>query len=139
MSDTLGPKDAAEAIAIFRTQVIGPLVCRQLSRGELAAALRELSKTPVRTPSGAMRRYSRTTLERWLYGYRAGGVAALRPDDRRRGYATQLTDAQRQLLLAIRAEHRTASVPLILRTLEAHGRLEPGTRVQTAASSESRG
>ena len=37
MSEELCPKDHAEAVALFRAQVIGPLFARELSRGELAA------------------------------------------------------------------------------------------------------
>ena len=48
MTDSLGPKDQAEAIAQFRAQVIGPLLCRTFdSHGELAAAIRELALEPV--------------------------------------------------------------------------------------------
>jgi hypothetical protein len=37
MTDILRPKDHAEAVALFRAQVIGPLVCRDdLTHGELA-------------------------------------------------------------------------------------------------------
>lgn len=127
MSDKLGPKDAAEAIAIFRAQVIGPLVCRELGRGELSAALSALSEQPHLAPSGTIRRFSATTLERWLYAYKRGGLDALRPAGRRRGFALALTPEQRQLLVAVRRENRSASVSLILRTLEADGRLDAGS------------
>ncbi len=41
----LGPKDMAEAIAIFRAQVIGPLLTRVfVSHGELASAIAALSR-----------------------------------------------------------------------------------------------
>jgi len=63
-----------------------------------------------------------STFERWLYAYRAHGLAGLRPSPRSdRG--RELTPAQRELLLESRREHPTASVPLILRTLVADGRL----------------
>jgi transposase InsO family protein len=71
-----------------------------------------------------VRQISVPTLERWLYAYRRGGLAALRPQPRSdRGRARELTPAQRELLLDIRREHPTASAPLILRTLVADGRL----------------
>jgi len=38
--DRLTPKDRGEEIALFRAEVIGGLACRELSRGELAAATR---------------------------------------------------------------------------------------------------
>ena len=40
----LTPKDHAEAVATFRHAVIGPVCARELSHGELADALRELSQ-----------------------------------------------------------------------------------------------
>lgn len=126
MSDKLGPKDSAEAVAIFRAQVIGPLVCRELVRGELREMLAELSEQKQRTPWGTIRRFSSATLERWFYAYQRGGLAALRPIERRRGFALVLSTEDRELLLAVRRENRSASVSLILRTLEADGRLDAG-------------
>lgn len=129
MSDEIGPKDAAEEVALFRAQVIGPLLCRGvLPHGELAAALRELSEKHWRPPgSSVTRTYSVATLERWLYAYRSGGLAALRPIPRSdRGHARELSSAERELLLAIRRDHPKASAALILRTLEADGRIERG-------------
>ena len=111
---------------MFRAQVIGPLLHRDFSHGELAAALRELSETPIRAPSGSLRTFSFSTLERWYYDFKRGGLEALSPRSRQAGFATQLSEEQRELLLAIRREHRSASVPLILRTLEADGRLASG-------------
>ena len=43
MNKSLSPKDRAEQIALFRSEIIGALVRRDLERGELRAALRELS------------------------------------------------------------------------------------------------
>lgn len=124
--DGLKPKDQAEAVALFRSEVVGQLVRRELDRGELRDELRRLSHTRFRPPgSKATRSYAAVTLERWYYRYRRDGLAALRPQSRGdRGHGQQLTAAQRQLLLDIRREHRCASVPLILRTLVAEGRLQ---------------
>ena len=47
----LKPRDHAEAVALFRAQVIGPLACRtDWTHGELAVALRALSAQPFRPP-----------------------------------------------------------------------------------------
>ena len=125
--DTLEPKDHGERVAHFRVRVLGPLTCAQLSHGEQAAMLRELSQRRVRPPGSAVTRtYSVSTLERWLKRYREGGVEALRPGSRKTGHAQALTNEQRELIIDIRREHRGASVPLILETLEAEGRLERG-------------
>lgn len=121
----LRPKDHAEAVALFRSEIIGALTRRELDRGELRQELQLLSKRRFRPPGAkTTRRYGASTLERWLYRYKKGGLEALRPAPRSdRGRARELTREQRELLLDIRREHRSASVPLILRTLVAEGRL----------------
>jgi len=128
MSDSLVPRDRAEATALFRAQVIGALTRSALSRGELAAELRKLAERKYRPPgSRATKCYGVSTLERWYYAYRQGGLAALRPDARSdRGRARELTPAQRELVLDIRREHPGASAALILRTLVLDGRLPKG-------------
>jgi transposase InsO family protein len=125
--DRLTPKDPAERIAIFRAEIVGALARRELARGELAVALRQLATQRFRPPGAtATRTYAVPTLQRWHYALRRGGLDALIPKPRGdRGRGRALSDAQRALLLPIRGEHPSASVPLILRTLVADGRLEP--------------
>jgi putative transposase len=125
---TLTTKDHAEAIALFRSEIVGALTRRELDRGELALVLTELSQQRFRPPRAtSTKAYSIPTLERWYYAYKSGGLEALRPSPRSdRGRCRELTDAQRTLLAAIREEHPSASVPVILRTLVAEGRLEVG-------------
>ena len=125
---SLAPKDHAEAIAIFRSEIVGALTRKDLDHGELRAALRALTGERFRPPgSETTRHFSLPTLERWFYAYRKGGLTALRPEPRSdRGHAQELTVEQRELLLDIRKEHRSASVPVILRTLVADGRLAAG-------------
>ncbi len=124
--DKLKPKDHAEEVALFRSEIVGQLARRDLGHGELRRELRMISKTRFRPPkSSRTRTFAVSTLERWYYRYKRGGLAALRPEGRSdQGHAQQLTAEQRELLLAIRHEHRSASVPLILRTLVVEGRLE---------------
>jgi putative transposase len=127
----LGPKDHAEAVALFRAQVIGPLCARNLDgHGELSQALRALSTERFTAAPGHKqgRSYAHATLERWYYRYRALGLSGLRPKRRSdRGHAQALSTEQRALLLDIRREYPTANAALIVRTLEADGRLKAGT------------
>lgn len=125
----LTPKDHAEAVATFRHAVIGPVCARELSHGDLAKALREIASERFRPPgAGLTTTYSVSTLERWLYAYRHGGLTALQPRGRNdRGRGRKLTPEQRKLLCDIRREHPSASARLIVRTLEADGRLDIGT------------
>jgi transposase InsO family protein len=125
----LAPKDTAEGIAIFRAQVIGPLLTRAFtSHGELAEAIRVLARHKHLPPgASATRFYSEVTLERWYYRFKRRGLAGLLPKRRSdMGHARELTDAQRELLCAVRREHPSTSAALILRTLEIDGRLAKG-------------
>lgn len=126
--ETIGAKDHAEAIAIFRAQVIAPMCVGKLGRGERAELLAALSERTF-TPPGAdtSRCYAAPTIERWLYRYRRGGLEALKPVSRERGAALVLTDEQRVLLVQIREQHPSASAELIVNTLEHDGRLTAGT------------
>ena len=77
----LAPKDAAEeAVAIFRAQVIGPLLTRVFaSHGDLASAIRALSREHHRPPgSRVTRTYSEATIERWYYRFKKHGLTAKR-------------------------------------------------------------
>lgn len=79
----LRPKDHAEAVALFRSEIIGALTRRELDRGELRQELELLSKRRFRPPGAkTTRRYGASTLERWLYRYKKGGLEALRPAPR---------------------------------------------------------
>lgn len=124
----LKPKDHAEAVAVFRAQVIGPALARSLSHGELAELLSELAKAEYLPPRAVRRRrYGASTLERWYYAYRRGGLEALRPRPRKdRGRGQKLPPALRELLLDIRREQPSASVPTILIELQTAGRLASG-------------
>ncbi len=125
----LVPRDHAEAVALFRAGVVGALARSELSHGELAAEIRKLADRRWRSPGRrATKQFGASTLERWYYAYRRGGLAALRPDARSdRGRARELTPAQRELLLDIRREHPGASAKLIVRTLVLDGRLATGS------------
>ena len=118
-TEAIGPKDHAEAVAIFRAQVIAPLCISDLARGERIRLLRELSEQSFTPPCAtASKTFSATTIERWLYRYRRGGLPALKPMSRERGAALVLNAPQRELLVQIRREHPSASAELIVSTLE---------------------
>jgi len=126
MNDELKPRDHAEAVALFRHALIGALCARgNLTHGELAAELRELSARPVLPPGADCTRcYGASTYEAWLYAYRQGGLDALKPKRRcDTGHGRKLNEQQCKLLLDIKRERPDASAALILRTLEEDGRL----------------
>jgi len=129
MSVEITPQDHGETVAMFRYGIIGGLASRELDRGALAAELRTLAEQRHRPPgSKTTRTYGISTLERWLYTYRATrNLEALRPRGRAdRGRGRELEPELRELLCEIRKECPEASVPLILRTLAAVGRIKKG-------------
>jgi putative transposase len=125
--DPLTPKSHGEEVAIFRHGLIGAIALRSLTHGERIALLRSLSEQRVRPPgSDTTHSYSVTTLERWLYAFKRGGLEALVPRARGdKGRGRDLDPALRELLCDIRREHPEVSVTLIVRTLRADGRLGP--------------
>lgn len=127
-SSTPSPVDHAEAMAQFRLAVIGSIVGRDFDHGELRAEIRALSERRWRPPgSDVSRAYSMPTIERWYYGYREHGIAALFPKRRSdQGRGRQLSEPQRELVLAIRREHPSVGSPTVLDTLVREGVLEAG-------------
>lgn len=127
MTGKLRPKDHAEEVALFRMQVLGPVLNRELQRGELLAELRVLATHRLRPPgSPSTRTFSVPTLLRWRRRYLAEGLAGLRPASRRTGDAQALSEDERELLLQIRREHPEVPANVILDTLLLDGRLERG-------------
>jgi putative transposase len=128
--DSLTPKDHGEEVAVFRHSIIGELIRRELEHGQRSAILRSLSEQRVRPPGSDLTRcYSVPTLERWLYDFKRGGLAALVPQARSDcGRGRDLDPALRELLCDIRREHPNVSVTVILRTLRADGRIGDDVR-----------
>lgn len=124
--ETLTPKDHAEEVALFRSEVVGALTRLDLPRGELAARLESLSQQRFRPPgASATRTFAVPTLERWYRLYRKGGLAALRPEPRSdRGAARALTPEQQDLVCDVRRENQSASAELIIDTLVMEGRID---------------
>jgi len=123
--ESLTPKNHAERVGIFRNSVIGALLFREFVHGELRAELEKLSQQRVRPPDAdSTRCYSVPTLERWYYACKKGGPEALLPKRRSdKGHGRCLDPETRELLCDIREQNRSASVPLILETLQDEGRL----------------
>lgn len=125
--DTIEPRDRGEQIAVFRAGIIGALAHTELRRGELKRRLRALSRQKFRPPgSDRTRTYGVSTLQRWYYAYKNGGLEALKPKQRcDKGHGRELPGELKELLLDIRREHRSVPATVIRDTLIAEGRLDP--------------
>lgn len=74
--------DHAEAIALHRWGVIAEAANVGLSLAERGAVVRATAARSHAHPDGGQRRYARGTIDRWIRGWRAGGLDALRPQAR---------------------------------------------------------
>jgi len=77
-------KERAERIALFRFGVIAPLVDRPLSRGEQEQILEEITRGTWQIPGSTRTTIGRSTVLKWLTGYRRSGenIEALKPQRR---------------------------------------------------------
>ncbi len=113
--------------ALFRHAVLGETLSRELRRGQLCAMLAELSEKTVEDHRGRERQMAAKTLEEWFYGYRHGGLEALKPRVRcDQGCSRVLTPEIEQLEIDLKREDPGRSSPLILRELELAGRIARG-------------
>ena len=114
MTPKLPRPSRAEEMALFRHSVVGDLLARELDQGELQDELKKKAARRYRPPGApASRPFHWKTLQTWYYNAR-DGLDGLTPASRARGHALALDDGQRELLLDMRREHRSASTELIL-------------------------
>lgn len=71
-----------QQVALFRFQVIAPLLSVVPGGGRLKSAIQELSQRSWTLPFSSRTKVARKTIEQWLYAYQRGGLPALYPTDR---------------------------------------------------------
>lgn len=110
--------------ALFRHAILGDLLSRNLRRGELRPALKQLAGQTYQDHHERSRRVAYKTLEEWYYKYRNGGFEALRPRPRSdRNRSRILAEDIQQLILDMKREDPGRSARLIVRELELAGRI----------------
>jgi hypothetical protein len=115
-------KKRREEEALFRLSIIGPVVNRDLKRGELRPLLEELAAKTYTGPDGNTRLFSWRTLEGWVGTYRKSGFCALLPKRRSdHGTVKVLPQTIVQLILDMKREDPGRSAPIIRRELELAG------------------
>src|SRR6266516_864561 len=120
--------DTAEAIALHRWAVIAEAANTRLTPAERGAAVRVIAARAHAHPDGAERRYGRSTIDRWIRDWRAGGLVALRPQPRS---DTGLVRAAPELFeeaVALRLELPTRSAAQIAEILWARHRVRVSAR-----------
>jgi putative transposase len=108
-------RERAQAIGLFRYQLICPALDTALSTKQRGKLVREIAAGTHTDPFGNQVRISRETLDRWVRRYRAGGFEALVPESRR---LAARTDAQvLELAASLKRENPTRTVAQVARIL----------------------
>jgi putative transposase len=108
-------RERAQAIGLFRYQLICPALDAGLSTKQRGKLVRQLAAQTHHDPFGNQVRVSRETLDRWIRRYRAGGFEALVPEPRR---LAARTDAQvLELAASLKRENPTRTATQVARIL----------------------
>lgn len=114
--------DTAQAVALHRWTVIAEATSDRLDAQERGVLVRGISARSHTHPDGAVRRYSRATIDRWIRAWRRGGLEALRPETRSDTGAVRAHPELADEAAALRLELPTRSAAQISRILYArHG------------------
>jgi transposase InsO family protein len=110
-----------KAIALWRYEQIEDALGEHLHQDARGKILRQISRTPVRWPSGVTKKISLASLYRWLDDFRRGGLEALQPRRRRdRGKVRkQLPDEILDEALRLLTEDPAVSFTFLVAVLEA--------------------
>ncbi|HXS31160.1 MAG TPA: DDE-type integrase/transposase/recombinase, partial [Steroidobacteraceae bacterium] len=108
-------RERAQAIGLFRYQLICPALDEGLSGKQRGKLVREIAARAHADPFGNQVRISRETLDRWIRRYRTGGFEALVPAPRR---LAARTDAQvLELAASLKRENPIRTVTQVARIL----------------------
>ena len=108
-------RERAQAIGLFRYQLICPALDEGLSTKQRGKLVRQIAGQTHSDPFGNQIRVSRETLDRWIRRYRAGGFEALVPTPRMLGART---DAQvLELAASLKQENPTRTATQVARIL----------------------
>ena len=80
--------EKAQAIGLFRFQLISPAIDDQLSTRARGVVVRGIAQGWHSDPFGNRVHYSRDTVDRWIRAWRQGGFAALVPSPRQTALRT---------------------------------------------------
>jgi len=109
--------ERAQAVALFRFQLISPALDEQLSTRARGRLVRQVAGCWHTDPFGQRVRYSRDTLDRWIRTWRQGGFEALVPSPRMSALRTDTTILE--LAAALKRENPARTAAQVQRILAA--------------------
>ena len=108
-------RERAQAIGLFRYQLICPALEVGLSTKQRGKLVREIAERRHIDPFGTQVQIARPTLDRWIRRYRAGGFEALVPEPRLLG--TRTDTAVLELAVSLKRENPSRTVAQVARIL----------------------
>jgi putative transposase len=118
--------ERAQAIGLFRYQLIREAADPQLSTRARGRMVREIASREHTAPGGRRVRISRDTLDRWIRAWRRGGFDALVPDPRRS--SPRLPAEVIEMAVALKRENMDRTAAQVRRILRAQMGWSPGER-----------
>lgn len=114
-------------IAIWRMNILGPLVSARLEHGERRALFEVAAARTYIAPNGKRTRLSWRTIEGWYYAYKADGLDGLEPKPRAdRGEQRAIADDVAEHILALRRENPRRSIRTLIKTMVRAKKVRPG-------------
>jgi putative transposase len=118
--------DRAHDVALYRYSLIRPLADKNLSARERGRLVRAMAAQVHLGPCGQAVTVSRTSLDRWIRAWRAGGFDALIPPERQ--VAPRTDAAVLDLAAQLKREHPARTAAHITRIIEAEQGWAPSAR-----------
>ena len=116
-----------DQIALFKYQVIAPLLSITPGGGRLRKAMRQLALNVWDIPYSDRTTIAWPTIEEWLYKYRSGGFDALKPATRAdTGSSRAIPQNVQQAIEELLKARPGLTVPLVVKELQARGMLQQG-------------
>jgi len=116
-----------EEIALFRYEVIAPLLHVEPGGGALKQAIEKLVEKAWTIPYSETTSIGYGTIEHWLYRYKGGGMPALKPSPRAdNAQSRKITGEVAEAVEEILESHPDLSGPLVLKELAARDLIRSG-------------
>jgi len=120
--------DKRQETALFRYQVIAPLVTQEWNRVQYGLLLQEVARQEYSFGERSGLRIGRRTIQRWVQLYRQQGLAGLEPAVRSNKHVRKVVaPSVLDQAIALRREVPGRSVEQVIAILEMSGKVERGT------------
>lgn len=116
----------SEREALYRFQIIAPLINERPARGELKKMIRKIADRIYEHPIRGYEKFAFKTVEEWYYRYKKYGLSGIEKRSRAdHGRIRSIPEDMGELILLMKKENPRRSVKMILRELTLAGKIRP--------------